>query len=99
MCEVYAEGGARLLEQRPNESLLQRQNGNVLITTCLVLARVENGKDLKRRSSVANGVYTVIPCAHPRQQRCHAVVLEGRISVLGDGGGEAELSRTIFGHT
>jgi hypothetical protein len=29
--------------------------------------------------------------------RCHAVVLEGRISVLGDGGGVVELSRTIFG--
>jgi hypothetical protein len=26
--------------------------------------------------------------------RCHAVVLQGRIRVLGDGGGEAELSRT-----
>lgn len=34
-----------------------------------------------------------------RGHRCHAVVLEGRIGVFGDGSGEAELSRTIFGHT
>ena len=31
--------------------------------------------------------------------RCHAVVLVGRISALGGGGGVAELSRTIFGRT
>jgi hypothetical protein len=39
------------------------------------------------------------PCARHGSHRCHAVVLEGRISVLGDGGGEVQLSRTIFGHT
>jgi hypothetical protein len=39
----------------------RRQNGNIHITTSPVLARVENGKGLKWRSSAVDRVYTLRP--------------------------------------
>jgi hypothetical protein len=72
-----------------------KQNENIH-TACLVLVRVENGKGLKWRLSAVDRVYTLRPSG---SHRGHAVVLEGRIDVLGDGSGKTELSRIIFGRT
>src|ERR1700733_3023747 len=71
-----------------------RQNGDIHITTCLVLACVENGKVVKWPPSA-------VPCAHPRWPQAGVTrsFWKGRISVLGGDGGAVELSRTIFGRT
>jgi hypothetical protein len=96
MCEVDAEGSARLLEQRSNEFILQtkREHPHYNLSglgSCRKWQSFEVAA-ISRRSSLH---FALIYGSH----RCHAVVLEGRISVLGGGGGVAELSRTIFGRT
>ena len=68
MCEVEAleaESSARFLEQRPNRVLIPEKLGTS-ITTCRVLARVENDKILKYGSSRQAWI-EFTPCTHPNE--------------------------------
>jgi len=98
MCEVDPESSTRLLEQRPNESLLQtkREHPHYNLSG-LGSYQKWQGFDVAAVSSGSSLHLAPIHGSH--WHRCQAVVLEGRISILGDGGGVAELSRTIFGRT
>lgn len=77
-----------------------RQNGNIHVTTCLVLGSCRKWQSFEVAPAVSvsavDRVYTLRPYVATGVTRLSWKV---ESVYLVDGSGEAELSRTIFGHT